>query len=244
MTGRQARGRTAEIVGVFTLVMVSLVVILSLRADLPTTPPVMSDALGPENGERVDDYLPRAAATLDASDDDPRWALVTAGWAWSVPEAAGVVRELPRVSGIYVQVPVDGVAMPVTGVTLPEPVAGETSREPVLERGLEQVITRLEAAGGQGTADPPTPAPPDPDRAAATAALTVARIRGGEPAIIGLLARGTPAELRAVADQPWVRAVEALPADAVWQRFAVRPLQPQQAEAALPLPDDGPLPPA
>ncbi|HHX85310.1 MAG TPA: hypothetical protein GX694_08280, partial [Actinomycetales bacterium] len=87
-------------------------------------------------------------------------------------------------------------------------------------------------------------APPDPDRAAATAALTVARIRDGEPAIIGLLARGTPAELRAVADQPWVRAVEALPADAVWQRFAVRPLQPQQAEAAFPLPDDGPVPQA
>lgn len=47
-----------------------------------------------------------------------------------------------------------------------------------------------------------------------------------------------------MADQPWVRAVEALPPDAVWERFAVRPLQPQQVDAAYPLPDGGPVPAA
>lgn len=244
MTGGAAAGRTIEVVGAFVLIVVSLVVILSLRTELPTSPGVMTDALGPEDGERVADYLARATASLDADDEDPRWALVTAGFAWSVHDAAGVVRDLPRVSGLYVQVPVPDVAMPVTGVTLAEPPAGETTREPVFHRALGQAAARLEAPPTPVPGVVPTPPPADPDRGAATAALTVARIRAGEPAIIGLLARGTPAQLRAVASQPWVRAVEALPADAVWQRFAVRPLQPQQADAAFPLPDRGPVPPA
>ncbi|UVE95044.1 hypothetical protein [Dietzia sp. B32] len=255
--------RVLKVAGVGVVIVLSLVAVLTaLRTELPRSPGVMTDALGPTDGERVDDYLARAADSLvaadgggeaargsggdDDDDDAPasdtdahRWALVTAGWAWTVPEAAGVVRELPRVSGLYVQVPVDGVAMPVTGATLAEPVAGETGREPVFHRGLEQVIRRLEAGPPTG---PGVPQPSDAGRAAATSNLTVARIRTGEPAIIGLLARGTTAQLRAVADQPWVRAVEALPPDAVWERFAVRPLQPQQVDAAYPLPDDGPVP--
>ncbi|MFN3339053.1 MAG: hypothetical protein ACK40Z_05085 [Dietzia sp.] len=252
-TPRSAALRVLEIAGVGVVIVLALVAILAaLRTELPRSPGVMSDALGPENGELVEDYLARADSSLDGGSDSdhdetadedgdaPRWALVTAGWAWTVPEAAGVVRELPRVSGLYVQVPVDGVAMPVTGVTLAEPVAGEAGREPVFDRGLRHVVERLD---GDTPADPGGPTPPDADRATATHALTVSRIRSGAPAIIGLLARGTPAQLRAVAEQPWVRAVEALPADAVWERFAVRPLQPQQVDAAFPLPDDAPVPP-
>ena len=236
--GRPWPVRLVKIAGVGVVIVLALVAILTaLRTELPSRPGVMSDALGPENGERIDDYLARADESIAGDDPEPRWALVTAGWAWSVPEAAGVVRELPRVSGLYVQVPVPDVAMPVDGVTLAEPAAGETSREAVFTRGLDAVATRLEAGPPDG------PAAPDVDRAAATAALTAARIRAGEPAIIGLVVRGTPAQLRDVAAQPWVRAVEALPADAVWERFAVRPLQPQQADAAFPLPDDGPVPP-
>ncbi|QGW24399.1 hypothetical protein GJR88_02105 [Dietzia sp. DQ12-45-1b] len=241
--------------GVGVVIVLALVAVLTaLRTELPRNPGVMSDALGPENGELVDDYLARAAGSLvddgepgdDGEDpatgaDAPRWALVTAARPWSAAEAAAVVRGLPRVSGLYVQVPVDGVAMPVTGVTLAEPAAGESGREPVLDRGLAEVVHR---SGGEVPTGPGGQAPPDADRAAATAALTAARIRSGEPAIIGLLARGTPAQLREAAGRPWVRAVEALPADAVWQRFAVRPLQPQQVDAALPLPDDAPVPSA
>lgn len=259
--------RVARIAGVGVVIVLALVAILTaLRTELPRRPGVMSDALGPDAGESVDDYLDRAAASLaeveggDAGqrDDDedpttgvqaPRWALVTAGAAWSVTEAADIVRGLPRVSGLYVQVPVDGVAMPVTGVTLAEPVAGETGRADVFGRGLEQVVARLDTGGPDvpGAAAPaaaPGAPPPGGDRAAATAGLTVSRLRAGEPAIIGVLARGTAGQLRAVADQPRVRAVEALPADAVWERFAVRPLQPQQVDAALPLPDAAPVPPA
>ncbi|PTM87422.1 hypothetical protein [Dietzia psychralcaliphila] len=277
-TPRSAGLRIVKIAGVGVVIVLALVALLTaLRTELPRSPGVMSDSLGPENGELVDDYLARAAGSLDGDGDDddgdsdsasasdggrdsdgngdaangdaangdvdadaPRWALITAGWAWTVPEAAGVVRELPRVSGLYVQVPVDGVAMPVTGVTLAEPVAGEAGREPVFDRGLRNVVQRLD---GVDPAGPGVPSPPDAGRAAATNALTVSRLRSGAPAIVGLLARGTPAQLRAVAEQPWVRAVEALPADAVWERFAVRPLQPQQVDAASPLPDDAPVPP-
>lgn len=243
--------RVLKAAGVGLVVVLALVMILAaLRTDLPRNPGVMSDALGPENSEPIDDYLARAADSLvggDGDDDDefttdpdaPRWALVSAERAWSVAEASGAVQGLPRVSGLYVQVPVDGVAMPVTGATLAEPVAGETGRDQVFDRGLEQVAGRLD---GEPQSGADVPDPPDPDRAAAVNALTVSRIQGGEPAIIGLLARGTTEQLRALADQPRVRAVEALPPDAVWQRFAVRPLQPQQLDAAYPLPDDAPVP--
>lgn len=270
--------RVLKVAGVGVVIVLALVAILTaLRTDLPRTPGVMSDTLGPDAGERVDDYLARAVGTLVTAsgergsgggddpeyDDDnstvpdpdaPRWALVSAVDPWSVADAAGVVRDLPRVSGLYVQVPVEGVAMPVTGVTLAEPVAGENGRAEVFGRGLEQVVAQLGAGGPNApaptepSADAPAAAPgalpPGGDRAAAAAALTVSRLRAGEPGIIGVLARGTTEQLRAIADRPRVRAVEALPADAVWERFAVRLLQPQQVDAAVPLPDSAPVPPA
>lgn len=264
-TPRSVALRALTVAGVGVVIVLALVAVLTaLRTELPRTPGVMSDALGPENGEPVDDYLARAASSLrhdgemvddgELGDDgeDPatgadahRWALVTAARPWSAAEAAAVVRSLPRVSGLYVQVPVDGVAMPVTGVTLAEPVSGESGREPVFDRGLDDVAHRLDAVIPTGPERPDGgQAPPDADRAAKAAALTAARIRSGEPAIIGLLARGTPAQLSNAAGRPSVRAVEALPPDAVWQRFAVRPLQPQQMDAAFPLPDDAPVPSA
>lgn len=249
--------RVLKVAGAGVVIVLALVAILTaLRTELPRNPGVMSDAVGPDSGEIVDDYLARAAASLvtdggagpdgggaaasnhDNDDDDetaapdpdaPRWALVSAAAPWSVAQAEAVTRELPRVSGLYVQVPVEGVAMPVTGATLAEPVAGEAGREGVLERALERVIDQLDEGRATG------------DRGAATADLTVSRVRHGDPAIIGVVVRGTAEELREVAGRPGVRAVEALPADAVWGRFAVRPLLPQQTEVASPLPDSAPV---
>lgn len=271
--------RLLEVAGVGVVIVLALVAILTaLRTELPRSPGVMSDALGPDRGEPVADYLDRAAASLavggdgggdgaegwgggddndDNNDDDnapsldpdaPRWALISAAQAWTVADADAVARDLPRVSGLTVQVPVDGVAMPVTEVVLAEPVAGEGSRGPVFDRGLERVAGGMEAgvaerpdADGSDAARPDADQP-DTNRAAAAAALTASRIRSGAPAIIGMIVRATPAQLRAVAQQPEVRVVEALPPDAVWGRFAVRPLQPQQLETASPLPDSDPIP--
>lgn len=251
MTGRVTdprafAARALRSAGAGVVIVLALVAILTaLRTELPRRPGVMSDALGPENGEQISHYLARAAESLvtaddGAADDPPRWGLITAAGAWTVPEAVGVVRGLPRVSGLYVQAPVPGVAMPVTGVMVAEQIAGEAGRGPVFGRGLEHAMRRLEVGPAAGTG---LPTPTSADRAAATTALTVARVRAGDPVIIGLLARGNPGQLRAVAAQPQVRAVEALPDDAVWGRFAVRPLQPQQVDAAVPLPDHAPVPP-
>lgn len=286
--------RVLEVAGVGVVIVLALVVILTaLRTELPRTPGVMSDALGPDAGESVAEYLDRAAASLvvdggetavvggggagadrsgapegheDDNDDDnapspdletPRWALVSAEEAWTAADAEAVARDLPRVSTLMVQVPVEGVAMPVTEVVLAEPVAGEASRLPGIDRGLGRAADALAAAApastgpsaGSDTApSPPAGAAAEPgvgvgtDRAAETAALTAARIRSGAPSVIGLLVRATPAQLREVAGRPGVRAVEALPADAVWGRFAVRPLQPQQRGSASPLPDTAPVP--
>ena len=168
--------RVLKAAGVGVLVVLALVVILTaLRTELPRNPGVMSDALGPDHGEPVAEYLDRAAASLgdevvgggddavaggggaaDDRDDDndtpsltsaaPRWALVSAAQAWTTADAEAVAMGLPRVSGLMVQVPVDGVAMPVTEVVLTEPVAGESSRGPVMSRGLKRAADGLEAA--------------------------------------------------------------------------------------------------
>src|SRR5699024_3248946 len=126
--------------------------------------------------------------------------LVSAARAWTVADAEAVARDLPRVSGLMVQVPVDGVAMPVSEVVLTEPVAGESSRGPAMSRGLERAAEGFETDNA--------------DRSAAAGALTATRIRAGDPAIIGLIVRAAPEQLREVARLPDVRAVEALPADA------------------------------
>ncbi|WP_010540607.1 hypothetical protein [Dietzia alimentaria] len=236
--------RVLKVAGVGVVIVLALVAILTaLRTDPPRSPGVMSDAVGPEHDEPVDDYAARVSDTLATADGDrdtARWALVSLTDPWSVAEAADVVRDLPRVSRMFVQVPVDGVAMPVTGATLPEPIAGDSGRGEVFDRGLRQVSAVL----GAGTA--PTDRAGEnvagEGRAAAVASLTVSRIRASDPAIIGLLARGTSEQLRVVAEHPRVRAVEALPPDAVWGRFAIRPLLPQQTEVASPLPDTAPVP--
>jgi hypothetical protein len=54
--------------------------------------------------------------------------------------------------------------------------------------------------------------------------------------------RGTPAELTELAGRADVRAVQALPPDAVSGKFAVEPLLPEYVDVVAPLPDDGPVP--
>lgn len=245
MTAREAVGRVGKVLTVGAVIVLALVVVLTaLRTELPRSPGVMSDSLGPAPGEEVGEYLARAAATLEGDDDADdatadagrddgpvaRWALVTAEQPWSVDEAVAVVSGLPRVSSAYLQTPLPDVAMPTGVQTLAEPVVGESTREPVLGRALERAAASAETRAVVGDGRP-----------ADVEALTARRIRDGEPAIIGLVVRAGTGALRAVADEPGVRAVEALPADAVWGRFAVRPLLPQQRDAADPLPDHAPV---
>src|SRR5699024_9333043 len=124
--------------------------------------------------------------------------------------------------------PEPGVAMPVLTQTLAEPAAGEAGRAPVLARALDRIARA--AAGTQDTG-----------RAAQAHALTATRVRAGAPAGSVL---SVPADTATRRDVPCGRAVGALPPDAVWCRFAVRTLLPQQRDAADPLPGGAPAPEA
>ena len=59
--------------------------------------------------------------------------------------------------------------------------------------------------------------------------------------VIGLVVRAPTAVLADIAATDGVRAVEALPADAVAGRFSVSPLLPEHVDVVLPGPDDGEL---
>ena len=95
---REVAARPVRAVGWFLLIVAGVVIVVAmLTAALrpgAATPPIMSDALGPENGERVDDYLDFAASTLVDPDGDPnapRWALVSYDGARPTDEAAAAI---------------------------------------------------------------------------------------------------------------------------------------------------------
>lgn len=231
--------RVAYVVGAGVVIILALALLLQvLRVEPGRQPGINSDALGPENGEPVGDYLSAAADTLEgeggaAADDDPRWALITLERAASPEEASRLAEPLERVSRVVVQTPREGLAMPVMWKDVAEP-ASEPRRDRSGTFGvtLERLAHGTELAAEEGEAS----------RSSSLALLSVGDIERGRPAIIGLVAWSGPGELREVAGADAVRAVEALPADAIWNRFAVRPLLPQQTGVVAPLPDHGALP--
>ncbi|MFE3289863.1 hypothetical protein [Rhodococcus sp. NPDC059234] len=203
---------------------VALVVLVLLLGVL--TPPrpssIATDRLGPDSGEPVADYLDRARTSLaDLDGASQRWALVsfdpeqTAAQAYRT--AGGV-----RVSQVLFRVPLDRVQTQLIVVD----VAGEESvlRAPAVAAG------RLSGSTGEW------------DRQGRVDAVSASRLAQDCPCVVGLTVRGDPDRLRELAAAPGVRAVEALPADAVFGRFAVNPLLPEQTQAASPGPDDGEVP--
>ena len=77
------------------------------------------------------------------------------------------------------------------------------------------------------------------DRAARVAAVSAERLAAGCACVVGMVVWAAPEDLQALTDDARVRAVEALPGDAVAGRFAVSPLLPEQVEVVAPGPDDG-----
>jgi hypothetical protein len=80
------------------------------------------------------------------------------------------------------------------------------------------------------------------ERQAQIAAVSSAVLARNCACVIGVVVRGDHEALTALRSAPDVRAVEALGADAVAGRFAVRPLLPEQVETVVPGPDDGLVP--
>lgn len=210
--------------GTTAAVCVAVVVLLGI-ASPPAPDGVSTDRLGPDTGEPIADYLDRARLSLSGTDDGDRWALVSFadyGPAAALPGLSGGV----RASQALYRVPLPRVATPLVAVQVPENAAA-------LERSGTDAAWQL-ADRRRYTAEG--------TRGAQVLDVSVARLRAGCACSPGLVVRAPLSRLRELAARPGVRAVQALPADAVAERFAVAPLLPDSADPVAPRPDDGPVP--
>ncbi|MEV0337329.1 hypothetical protein [Nocardia sp. NPDC050717] len=217
---REHRLRTALLLA-GAAVLAVVVVVLGVANPRPTSG-VATDRLGPAQGERVDDYLSEARASLDGPDTDAHWALVSFTDYLAPPQIPAAAAGL-RISGVIQHVPIERVQTPVITVATPA--------------GDEPALTSADAAAGLLAAQRFRD-----QRAAEIARVTEARLRAGCACTAGLVVRGTLPELRDLATRPGVRSVQALPADAIAGRFAVAPLLPETTDVVTPIPDDGPVP--
>ena len=202
--------------------LIALTVVLGVLHPVRRAP-VSTDTLGPDNGEVVADYLALADRSLDAPDARrEHWALVS----FTRPVTTEVVRDAAsgtRVSQVLFRVPLDRVQTPLVPVSV---AAGDAAlaRASVLAAGRAQAMTG------------------ETERQAQIAAVSSAELARNCACVIGVVVRGDHEALTALRSAPDVRAVEALGADAVAGRFAVRPLLPEQVEIVRPGPDDGIVP--
>lgn len=196
---------------------------------------VGTDRLGPEHGEAVADYRARARQSLDGADTAERWALVS----FTAPLPPGQLTGLGaglRIAQVLYQVPMPRVRTPLTVVPVPA--------------GAAAVLASAEAAASQlrDALDPDTLDPDSIDRNTAderyrrVLGVAAQRLTDGCACAVGVVVRGPLDRLRTLAENPAVRAVEALPADAIAGRFGVVPLLPEHVDVVAPGPDDGPVP--
>lgn len=189
---RHPLAAAAAVFGACALLIVALYAVGMSHA--PATPTLQGDALGPDSGESAEEYLQRAAATLDSArrksaPGDSHLALVAFDAPQSCDAAAAAYRDVPRVNAIVPE------GLPPKDT--PEPV-GETSagRGEVCEREARRAVQRESGAG--------------PDWAQASVLLA------------GAVVTADVATLSRLAESSHVRSVEVLPADAVWGAIAVR----------------------
>ncbi|WP_112299720.1 hypothetical protein [Rhodococcus wratislaviensis] len=204
------------------VVLIAVTVVLGVLHPVRRAP-VSTDTLGPDNGEVVADYLARADRSLDAADGRrEHWALVS----FTRPVTTEAVRDVAsgiRVSQVLFRVPLDRVQTPLVSVPV---AAGDAA----LARASALAAGRAQAVTGET------------ERQAQIAAVSSAELARNCACVIGVVVRGDREALTALRSAPDVRAVEALGADAVAGRFAVRPLLPEQVEIVGPGPDDGIVP--
>ncbi|MDF3306106.1 hypothetical protein P3H15_13845 [Rhodococcus sp. T2V] len=220
---RLPRPGGAAVPAVLTAVVLIVVIVVLGALNPVRRAPVWTDTLGPDNGEAVADYLARADRSLDEADGrHEHWALVS----FTRPVTTATVRGAAsgtRVSQVLFRVPLDRVQTPLVPVSV---AAGDAAlaRASVLAAGRVQAMTGETA------------------RQAQIAAVSSAELARNCACVIGVVVRGDHDALAALRSEPDVRAVEALGADAVAGRFAVRPLLPEQVETVAPGPDDGAVP--
>lgn len=203
--------------------------LLGLRTEADPLPPPGA-SLGPESGQLVATYLRTAAADLaDATGEAPRWALLTPTEALT-PAAAATLAEGTRTSRVLLRVPVPRVQTPLVAVEVAD------------QHGPTALGAEVAGAQARAGSTLTRAAATETGRGARVDAVAGARLRAGCACVVGVLLRGSPAALRAVAARAQVRAVQPAPAGAAYGRLAVSPLLPQQTRTVSPGPDDGAVP--
>lgn len=205
------------------VVALVVVVLVAGIASKPNDASIATDRLGPDQGEPVDAYLERARATLGET-GEPRYALVSFATELT-PEAAVQVAGNVRISQVLHRVPIARVQTRLVVIDVPDSSAA--------------VLESAKSAASQLLSTPARD-----DRGTRVDRVSGARLAQGCACVVGLTVRGTTQQLTELAQRNDVRAVEALPADAVFGRFAVVPLLPEQTDVVGPGPDDGEIPPA
>lgn len=218
--------RRLRALGYGTAAAVCAVLVVALGIANPPVPGgISTDRLGPGTGDKIAEYLTRAHDSLSGTDEDNHWALVSFT-EYATATALPGLSEGVRVSQALYQVPLPRVATPLVAVQVPAGTAALT------RSGADaawQLTDRRRVAA-------------DSTRGARVLEVSIDRLRAGCACAPGLVVRAPLSRLRALAERPGIRAVEALPADAVAGRFAVAPLLPDTADPIAPRPDDGPVP--
>lgn len=203
MTGRGARGVPW---GVLSLLALFGVVVAIGFATPPARHQVGgADSLGLEAGESAQQYRARAADSLAQVGGEPRWALVSFAQPATPRGAAEAVAGAgARVSQVVV-VYAAGEDQWTDWVDIPAPPPGVGAVEDAVATALRVSASRL----GEGS-----------DRRDQAARDGLLR---GCACVRNLVVRGDGPTLRQVAAAAGVVAVQALPADAVYGSFSVRP---------------------
>lgn len=225
--------RAARTIGI--LVLVVAVVGGGLYWLGATHPPrraaVGTDRVGPDAGESVDAYRAAAARGLDAA-TGTRWALITLRAAVTDTVARSIIAGTSP-SRVLLHVPIVDVATPVAVVPVTRD-AGSFGTARVLATDL------LDGTAEEGTGFGGIVAQ-DGARGEAVTRVVASRLASGCACVVGVVVRGPVPQLRTVADDDRVRAVQVLPADA-GARFTVAPLLPEQTVGGAPVPDTAAVP--
>jgi hypothetical protein len=155
---------------------------------------INGDMLGPDNSETVDDYLVRAGASVQEAETQAAQGSDEPRWALVTPLTPAGPEELAEIFSGMSALRVSTLMAGESRWQVPEPADGHR-REDVFTASREQVA----ASAGVGLDDPSLD-------------------------VLGVLVHATPADLRELDDRPGVLAVEALPPDAAYGRFGLRPV--------------------
>ncbi|WP_063036507.1 hypothetical protein [Nocardia grenadensis] len=203
------------------------VVVLALGYLIPPAEEIVStDRLGPDQGESIGEYLDRAQESLTGTDTADRWALVS----FTEYRPAAALRDQVgdlRIGQALYRVPLPRVSTPLVAVQTP---AGDVALQRSGADAAWQLADQRRYVGD--------------DRTARILDVAITRLRAGCACSPGVVVRAPLPRLRDLTARPGIRAVEALPGDAVAGRFAIDPLLPDSTDPVGPPPDDVPVPPA